>query len=166
MEFILDTRSGIPVYRQIIQQVEYNMSIGKLGAGDKLPTVRSLAVDLKINPNTVAKAYNELDIDPNCPKLPFAVYDNITGNGYILEEDLSKLVVKAKTLLNSSLMESKSPEKFNHSPDFRTVTATVSFKLTEDQANCIQYLRQQKQRGIYEVNGEEIMQNTGKIYHF
>ena len=38
------------------------MSIGKLKAGDKLPTVRSLAVDLKINPNTVAKAYNELEI--------------------------------------------------------------------------------------------------------
>lgn len=62
MNFILDTKNGVPVYRQIIQQVEYNMSIGKLKAGDKLPTVRSLAVDLKINPNTVAKAYNELEI--------------------------------------------------------------------------------------------------------
>ena len=62
MKFILDTKNGVPVYRQIIQQVEYNMSIGKLKAGDKLPTVRSLAVDLKINPNTVAKAYNELEI--------------------------------------------------------------------------------------------------------
>lgn len=62
MKFILDTVSGVPVYRQIIQQVEYNMSLGNLKAGDKLPTVRSLAVELKINPNTVAKAYNELEI--------------------------------------------------------------------------------------------------------
>ncbi len=62
MKFNLDTKTGIPVYRQIIQQVEYNMSIGNLKAGDKLPTVRSLAVELKINPNTVAKAYNELEI--------------------------------------------------------------------------------------------------------
>ena len=62
MKFILDTKSGIPFYRQIIQQVEYNMSVGKLNTGDRLPTVRSLAIDLKINPNTVAKAYNELEI--------------------------------------------------------------------------------------------------------
>ncbi|MCK4797816.1 MAG: GntR family transcriptional regulator [Spirochaetes bacterium] len=62
MKFMLDTKSGVPFYRQIIQQVEYNMSVGKLNTGDRLPTVRSLAIDLKINPNTVAKAYNELEI--------------------------------------------------------------------------------------------------------
>lgn len=62
MNFNLDTKSGVPVYRQIIQQIEYNMSIGKLIPGEKLPTVRSLAVELKINPNTVAKAYSELEI--------------------------------------------------------------------------------------------------------
>ncbi|MBN2545475.1 MAG: GntR family transcriptional regulator [Spirochaetes bacterium] len=62
MILTIDTKSGIPVYRQIIQWVEYNMSIGKFKPGQKLPTVRQLAVDLKINPNTVAKAYNELEI--------------------------------------------------------------------------------------------------------
>jgi GntR family transcriptional regulator len=62
VKFKLDTKSGVPFYRQIIQQVEYKMSIGKLEPGDKLPTVRSLAVDLKVNPNTVAKAYNELEL--------------------------------------------------------------------------------------------------------
>src|SRR4030042_6683433 len=62
MVLTIDTKSGVPVYRQIIQWVEYNMSIGKFKPGDKLPTVRSLAVELKINPNTVAKAYNELEI--------------------------------------------------------------------------------------------------------
>lgn len=62
MNFNLDTKSGVPVYRQIIQQIKYNMSIGKLKPGEKLPTVRSLAVELMINPNTVAKAYNELEI--------------------------------------------------------------------------------------------------------
>ena len=62
MKFSLNTKNGVPVYRQIIQQVEYNMSLGKLKSGDRLPTVRSLAVELKINPNTVAKAYNELEI--------------------------------------------------------------------------------------------------------
>lgn len=62
MDFILDVKSGIPFYRQIIQQVEYNMSLEKLKPGDKLPTVRRLAVQLKVNPNTVAKAYTELEI--------------------------------------------------------------------------------------------------------
>ena len=59
---VIDTKSGVPVYKQIVQWVEYNMSIGKFRAGDRLPTVRQLAVELKINPNTVAKAYTELEL--------------------------------------------------------------------------------------------------------
>lgn len=62
LNFILDEKSGVPFYRQVIQQVEYSISTGSLNCGDKLPTVRSLAVQLKINPNTVAKAYNELEL--------------------------------------------------------------------------------------------------------
>ncbi len=60
--FSLDAASGIPFYRQIIQQVEHNMSTGVLVPGYRLPTIRSLAIELKINPNTIAKAYNELEI--------------------------------------------------------------------------------------------------------
>jgi GntR family transcriptional regulator len=62
IDFVLNSKSGVPFYRQIIQMVEYNMYIGKLKPGDKLPTIRSLAITLKINPNTIAKAYNELEI--------------------------------------------------------------------------------------------------------
>ena len=62
IDFVLDTKSGVPFYRQIIQMVEFNMYVGKLKPGDKLPTIRSLAINLKINPNTIAKAYNELEI--------------------------------------------------------------------------------------------------------
>ncbi|OHD26273.1 MAG: GntR family transcriptional regulator [Spirochaetes bacterium GWD1_27_9] len=62
INFILDTKSGVPFYRQIIQLIEFNISVGKLKPGDKLPTIRQLAIDLKINPNTIAKAYNELEI--------------------------------------------------------------------------------------------------------
>jgi GntR family transcriptional regulator len=50
------------VYRQIIDQVLGGIASGKLGAGDQLPTVRQLAVDLAINPNTVVRAYRELEI--------------------------------------------------------------------------------------------------------
>jgi len=60
--FRLDLASGMPVYRQIIDQVRGGIASGSLGAGDQLPTVRQLAVDLAINPNTVLRAYRELEL--------------------------------------------------------------------------------------------------------
>jgi GntR family transcriptional regulator len=62
LDFILDQTSGVPYYRQVIKQVEMAVADGRLGKGAKLPTVRSLAVHLQINPNTVARAYNEMEI--------------------------------------------------------------------------------------------------------
>ena len=53
---------GAPIYRQVIRQIEYAILSGRLKSGDKLPTIRSLAVELKANPNTIAKAYGELEI--------------------------------------------------------------------------------------------------------
>lgn len=58
----LDMSSGVPVYRQIIDAVLAGIASGALRAGDQLPTVRQLAVDLSINPNTVVRAYRELEI--------------------------------------------------------------------------------------------------------
>ena len=58
----LDLRSGVPVYRQIMDQVLGAIASGRLAGGDQLPTVRQLAVDLSINPNTVIRAYRELEI--------------------------------------------------------------------------------------------------------
>src|SRR5436190_6878328 len=60
--FRLDLHSGVPVYRQIIDQVMGGVAAGVLGGGDQLPTVRQVAVDLSINPNTVMRAYRELEI--------------------------------------------------------------------------------------------------------
>jgi len=60
--FRLDLQSGVPVYRQIIDQVMAGMAAGTLDGGHQLPTVRQVAVDLSINPNTVARAYRELEI--------------------------------------------------------------------------------------------------------
>src|SRR5664279_4121586 len=60
--FQLDLHSGMPVYRQIIDQVRGGIASGLLTAGDQLPTVRQLAVDLAINPNTVVRAYRELEL--------------------------------------------------------------------------------------------------------
>ncbi|HUO31772.1 MAG TPA: GntR family transcriptional regulator [Bryobacteraceae bacterium] len=60
--FRLDVHSGVPVYRQIIDQVLGAVAAGKLAVGDQVPTVRQVAVDLAINPNTVVRAYRELEI--------------------------------------------------------------------------------------------------------
>jgi GntR family transcriptional regulator len=60
--FALDLHSGMPVYRQLIDQVRGGVASGSLTAGDQLPTVRQLAVDLAINPNTVLRAYRELEL--------------------------------------------------------------------------------------------------------
>jgi GntR family transcriptional regulator len=62
MKFHLDLQSGMPVYRQIIDQVHAARSAGTVRPGDRLPTVRQLAVDLSINPNTVVRAYRELEL--------------------------------------------------------------------------------------------------------
>lgn len=61
-EFRLDLKSGVPVYRQLMDQVLVAVAAGTLVPGDQLPTVRQLAVDLSINPNTVVRAYKELEI--------------------------------------------------------------------------------------------------------
>lgn len=62
LDFSLDPKSGVPFYKQIILQIEMAIVDGRLVSGNQLPTVRGLAVELKINPNTVARAYNELEI--------------------------------------------------------------------------------------------------------
>lgn len=60
--FTLDAKSGVPFYKQVILQVEMAIADGRLVHGDQLPTVRSLAVELQINPNTVARAYSQMEI--------------------------------------------------------------------------------------------------------
>jgi GntR family transcriptional regulator len=60
--FRLDLHSGVPVFRQIIDQVQAGIAAGTLRYGDQLPTVRQVAVDLEINPNTVLRAYREMEI--------------------------------------------------------------------------------------------------------
>jgi GntR family transcriptional regulator len=60
--FRLDNGSGVPVYRQLIDQVQAGIATGTLSPGYQVPTVRQVAVDLAINPNTVMRAYRELEI--------------------------------------------------------------------------------------------------------
>jgi GntR family transcriptional regulator len=61
MVFRIDPRSGVPLYLQLIEQVRHAIEIGALRAGDQLPGMRKLAEELVMNPNTVAKAYREME---------------------------------------------------------------------------------------------------------
>src|ERR1043165_795313 len=61
MMFQVDTSHPMPIYHQLDRSIRFAIATGKLGIGDQLPTVRQLAVDLRINANTVAKVYTELE---------------------------------------------------------------------------------------------------------
>lgn len=62
IQFSLDGRSGVSPYLQLVQQVRQAMRLGLLREGDRLPTVKDVVADLAINPNTVSKAYRELEL--------------------------------------------------------------------------------------------------------
>lgn len=62
MQIRISAQDGVPIYLQIVQQVKMQVAAGRLNAGDELPAIRSLAEQLVINPNTVARAYRELEL--------------------------------------------------------------------------------------------------------
>jgi GntR family transcriptional regulator len=80
--FRLDSHSGVPVYRQLIDQVQGGLASGTLAGGVQLPTVRQVAVELAINPNTVLRAYRELEIR--------GVLDSQQGTGTFIAERKTK----------------------------------------------------------------------------
>ena len=69
----VDSRSGVPIYLQIIEQIKRSVALGVLRSGEQLPTVKQLAIDLTVNPNTVARAYRELERE--------SVIETATGRG-------------------------------------------------------------------------------------
>jgi GntR family transcriptional regulator len=94
IDFKLDPKTGTPFYRQIIDQIKFGIAAGHLKTGEQLPTVRALAVDLKVNLNTVAKAYKELEIQ--------RVLDTQQGTGTFISELKIQISNKEK---NSKLKE-------------------------------------------------------------
>src|SRR5579864_7162042 len=97
-EFRLDLHSGVPVYRQIIDQVMGGIAAGALAAGDQLPTVRQVAVDLSINPNTVMRAYRELETR--------GVLDTQQGTGtFITQKKVKKDDVERRRVLSQLVGE-------------------------------------------------------------
>ena len=85
--FVIDLMSRVPVYEQIINQVEEKILIGVLRAGDKMPSVRSLSIELSINPNTIQKGYTELDRKQIIVTVP--------GKGAFVSDKASEVILTA-----------------------------------------------------------------------
>ena len=103
MQFRIDNASGRAVYRQIIDQVKRDIALGRLTKDEKLPTVRQLAVQLAINPNTIAKAYRQLEQEgiittkPGAGAFVASLDSNLskTVRKKLICEDIERLIVDA-----------------------------------------------------------------------
>lgn len=62
MQIHINTRDGVPIYLQVVNQIKYQVAAGRLEAGEELPPIRTLAERLVVNPNTIARAYRELEL--------------------------------------------------------------------------------------------------------
>jgi len=120
IDFKLDPKSGVPFYKQIVDQIRFGISSGSLPVGEQLPTVRALAVQLKINLNTISKAYKELEIQK--------VLTTQQGTGTFISEGQIKIDSKE---LNKKLA--------NICSEFLSITSTYGFTVDKviDQLNKI-----------------------------
>lgn len=112
IDFKLDPKSAIPFYRQIIDQIRFGIASGSLKAGEQLPTVRALAVELKVNLNTVAKAYKELEI--------LSILETQQGTGTFINQSEITITEKEK---NKKLTEI--------STEFLTIAFSYGFTIEE-----------------------------------
>jgi GntR family transcriptional regulator len=102
----VDPRSGVPIYLQVIEQIKRSVAIGVLQAGEQLPTVKQLALDLTINPNTVAKAYRELERDGVIETAP-GRGSFVRGNGAV-DGTKSAAADVARDVIGAAIREAKS----------------------------------------------------------
>ena len=96
IEFRLDAASGVPTYLQLVHQVEHALRLGYLKPGDQLPKVRDVVAELAINPNTVLKAYKELETKGLAAGRP--------GQGTFVQATLSQVALPELTGLHRSLL--------------------------------------------------------------
>ena len=97
--FALNPSSGVPIYRQIVQQARHAIAVGRLKPGERLPSVRSIATQLGINPMTVSKAYSMLEqagVVLRQPGIGMVVSDSGTNPAEAIDDDVRTLVQAAK----------------------------------------------------------------------
>ncbi len=96
MFFSIDPSNGVPIYEQLVRQVKFAVADGVLVSGQMIPSVRQLAQQLAINPNTIARAYTQLQTE--------LVIEPLRGRGMVVRKDAFTRCSKARqTLLAASL---------------------------------------------------------------
>ena len=104
--FTVDPHTGVPIYLQLIEQVKRSVALGVLAPGERLPTVKQLAIDLIVNPNTVARAYRELERD--------GVIETNVGRGSFVRQNgagdraAAALIEVASSGVDAAVREAKS----------------------------------------------------------
>lgn len=104
--FTVDPHTGVPIYLQLIEQIKRSVALGVLAPGERLPTVKQLATDLIINPNTVARAYRELERD--------GVIETSVGRGSFVSQNgagdraAAALTDVASSAVDTAVREAKS----------------------------------------------------------
>ena len=88
MDISINVTDGVPIYRQIVNQVKYLVASGLLSPGEELPPIRTLALQLKVTPNTIVKAYDELEIS--------GVVHKRRGSGTFVSEERTQLALRER----------------------------------------------------------------------
>jgi GntR family transcriptional regulator len=122
MIFKVDFKSGKPVYLQLVDQVRYAAASGALRAGEPLPSVRQLAEELRVNRNTIAKAYTELENQ--------GVIETIPGKGCFLRENNSPFTKHAKEELLEKAIDDAVVTAHHLQIDRETFLSLVRERLT------------------------------------
>ncbi len=113
MQIHISNSDGVPIYRQIVNQVKYLVAVGRLSAGEQLPPVRTLAEQLVVNPNTVARAYRELE--------SAGVIASRQGSGAFVESNGSPLTRRDKQKVLQERLDMLLAEASNLNVDVATL---------------------------------------------
>lgn len=124
LEFELDFRSGAPIYEQIVEQVRSRIESGTLSPGDQLPTVRQLALELRVNFNTIARAYRILD--------EAGLISTQQGRGtYILEPDTPEAQSRLRRARLDDLINSFLSDASRHGYTLAEISEEVHAQLVK-----------------------------------
>jgi GntR family transcriptional regulator len=114
----VDTRSGVPIYVQLVEGVRHELEVGTLRSGERLPTVRALAAELTVAPNTVVKAYNELQRMGLIESRPGVGTVVVAGTGEVMREKqieriYERLAVLVRDAVGLGITEDELWERFD-----------------------------------------------------
>jgi GntR family transcriptional regulator len=111
MDITINVTDGVPIYRQIVNQVKYLVASGLLLPGEELPPIRTLALQLKVTPNTIVKAYDELEIS--------GVVHKRRGSGTFVSEGRSRIAIRERRRIIEQRIDAMLAEAYqlNFTPD-------------------------------------------------